>query len=424
MAVEGPGSTSNADGYFKEIYADNLENLVPEHSVFGQDIAFREKEKLGDSYHMPVRVRRGHGVTFAGPSSSMGAFTLNAARSGKMLDARVEGSTFVGREDISYKAVMSADSKRAFGNLFDDTVKDLMASTAFYRELCLLYGGGDIGVLGTEVDAADTDTEQQWDLTAASSCLGIFAQMEGALIDIYSAAGAKRNAAGTFELTGASIPDGSSQVRLTIKASDASELNNCAATDVVLPAGAKGEWFTGLETILKNDATLFNIDASVYSLWKANTHAVGGALTMDHVQKAAEKIVPRAGLGDLSCYVSVPTWRKLNSDIVGMRQFTEGGGVAELGAKEIRYHGPGGTIAIKSHPMLKAGLAMMGDPKGNARRVGASDITFELDGVPGAPPKFLRQLANKAGYEIRIAYDQALVIPRPAGWTVLTGITN
>ena len=66
----------------------------------------------------------------------------------------------------------------------------------------------------------------------------------------------------------------------------------------------------------------------------------------------------------------------------------------------------------------------MGDPKGNARRVGASDITFELDGVPGAPPKFLRQLANKAGYEIRIAYDQALILPRPAGWTILTGITN
>lgn len=422
MAIQGPGSGSNADGYFKEIYADQLENLVPEHSVLAQAIPFREKEKLGDSYHMPVRVRRAQGVTFAGPTESMSAFSLNDVVSGKMLDAQVAGSTFVGRESFAYKAVVSATSKgkQAFGDLFDDGVKDLLTSASFYRELSLLYGGGNIGVFGA--GGASSTANQDIVLTAATSAIGVWAQMEGAYIDVYSAdLSGKRNPVGTITVEGATESAG--VVTLTLKGSVGSEMANIIATDVAIPRGAKGEWFSGLEAICSNAGTLFNIDADKYPLWRANELAVGGALTMAKVQKAAAMIVPRAGLGELTCYVSVSTWANLNNDIVGMRQFDEAGGVAELGAQSIRYHGPSGIINIIAHPMLKGGISLLGDPKA-ALRVGATDLTFNLDGVDGSQPKFLRELVDKAGFEVRCLWDQALLLKRPAGWTYLTGIVN
>lgn len=420
-SIQGPGSGSNADGYFKEIYADQLEDLVPEHSLIAQTIPFREKEKLGDSYHMPVRVRRAHGVTFAGPATSMGAFALNDVVSGKMLDASVAGSTFVGREAFAYKAVISATSKgkQAFGDLFDEGVKDLMTSASFYRELCLLYGGGDIGVFNA--GGTDSTGSQTIVLKAESSSLGIWSQMEGAYIDVYNGASIVND--GSTILVEGATEDDAGVITLTLKGSNGSHMNAIAAGRTIVPRGAKGEWFAGLETILANAGSLFGISAATYPLWKANSLAVGGALTMAKVQKAAAKIVPRAGLGELTCYVSTPTWSNLNNDIVGMREFNEAGGVAELGAQSIRYYAPSGIINIVAHPMLKAGIALLGNPK-EAVRVGATDLTFKLDGVDGSQPKFLRELADHAGFEVRCLWDQALLLKKPAGWTYLTGIVN
>ena len=446
MAVEGPNASSNADGYFKEIYADNLENLVPEHSVIAQAIPFKEQEKLGDSYHMPVRVKRSQGVTFAGSGTGYTAFNLNDAISGVMKDTSISGSTYVGRETIAYKAVISATSKgkQAFGNIFDESVKDVLETASFYRELALLYGGGSIG----EFSMGGTGLlEKDMTLTAASSSIGIWAQMEGGFIDVWNKGAdglpstTMRNfisgTAETIEVTKASVASATGIVTLSLKASSTTAMDLIENGDLIVPRGAKvrdgtgvagdgaNEWFTGLEGILKNSGTFAGVSATTYPLWRANEVDVGGSakLTMSKVQEAAALIVPRGGLGDLKLYVSVDTWRTLNDDIVALREFNEAGGVAELGARSLRYYGPNGTIDVVTHPMLKGGIAMLGDPK-NAKRLGATDITFSLPSVSGQAPKFLRELSDKAGMEFRVLWDQCLLLPRPAAWCYIKGINN
>tara|TARA_R100000005_G_C4989911_1_gene197472 strand:- start:384 stop:1655 length:1272 start_codon:yes stop_codon:yes gene_type:complete len=420
------GDSSTADGYFKQIYGE-LSDTVPEHSVLAQDIPFQKKERLGDSYHFPVRLRRTQGVTYKSGTGSMGAFSLNAVRSGVMQDASVKGSTFVGRESFGYKAVLSATAAgpQAFGDLFDEGVEDLHSTAAFAREMSLLYGGSNIGKANTVgavtgAGSAGDPYRQEVTLHADSTAMGLWAQMEGALIDAYNPGmDTLRNASGGLVVIKAEDA-GSNTVQLTLEPSASAD--DVESGDVLVPHGAKGNWMDGLDKIITNSGSLFSISAATYPLWKGNSYAVGGALTMQKVASAAALIVPRAGAGNLKLYCSVPTWVKLNEELVGYRRIDTAGGVQKLGAEEIEYFGPNGLIRIKPHPMVKNGEAFLLDPS-KVKRVGASDITFNL-GVEGQADKFLRELPDAAGFEVRCLWDQGIIHPRPAATCKLTGITN
>jgi len=410
------GDTSTADGYFKELYGE-LADAVPEYSILAERVPYAKRERLGDSYHFPVRLQRAHGTTFQGGASSMGAFTLNAVRSGKMLDASVSGSSFVARESFGYKAVLSASSnKSAFGDLFDEGVSDLMNTASFFREACMLYGGTDLGEVASESTVGTTQTVT---LTVASSAMGLWSQMQGALVDIYAGA-VKQNSTGAASVTSVT-ENASNQVVIVLELAAAGDA--AAAADVLLPHGAYGQWFAGIDKILTNSASLFGIDAAANPLWKGNSHAAGSAaLTMAKLQSAASKIVQSSGPGDLVALTSVKTFENLNSDVAGLRRYVEASNTAELGVEGIKYHYSGGTIEILPHICVKAGEAFVGSLD-NIKRVGASDITFSL-GVEGQQERFLRELADASGFEVRVMWDQACIIPKPRGWCKISGIVN
>ena len=415
------GDTGTADGYFKQIYGE-LSNTVPSHAHLVKDIPFQKKERLGDSYNFPVRLQRTQGVTYQSGTTSMGAFELNSVISGVMQSAQVKGSTFVGRESFGYKAVLSATSAgpQAFGDLFDEGVEDLFNTANFALEMSLLYGGTDIGTVAAGPGSASgSPVRQEVYLTAATSALGLWAQMEGALLDVKTDSGAERNANGAVKLIKAE-DGGADNIKLTLELADAAD--EIQANDVFMPYKASGHWMNGIDAITTNTGTMFGINAATYPLWQANTFAVGGDLTVAKVNKAAALVVPRASEGDLKLYCSVLTWTKLNDDVAGLRRFNTGGGKAVIGAESIEYYGPNGVIEIKPHPMVKGGEAFLLDPS-KVKRVGASDVTFNL-GIEGQSEKFLRELPSHAGFEIRCLWDQGIIHPRPAATCKLTGITN
>jgi hypothetical protein len=417
MTVTG----ASAEGYFKEIYADKLEELIPEFSVLSEEVPFEERERLGDTYNFPIRTKRSHGWTMASGATSETAFQLNAVVSGEMKNASLAGSMFVHREAMAYKAVLKATEKgkAAFGDLFDDTVEDVINTASFMRELCMLYGGTDIGVLETDGAASAT---QSFTLTAASSALGLWAQMEGAKIDIRSANLATlRNATEDVTVNSVDI-DSSNRVVINVTG-DATELDNVIATDRIVPKGFYGNWFPGLDAITTNSGELFGINATTYPIWRANALALTGspALAMAHITKAAAPIVMRAGMRPLKCFIGTLVWADLNNDVAALRQFVDSqkAGV-ELGTQKITYYGPNGIIEIVPHPMIKTGEAFLGDTK-KMKRVGTTDLTFNL-GVEGQNSRFLRELENNAGFEFRCLWDQATVITQPRAWTKITGI--
>ena len=51
------------DGYFKNVYADTLSDVVPDFAVLGKMIPFRRQDKIGKDYLFPVQLTRSHGYT-------------------------------------------------------------------------------------------------------------------------------------------------------------------------------------------------------------------------------------------------------------------------------------------------------------------------------------------------------------------------
>lgn len=423
MAAE---STSTLDGWFKTRYADKAEKLVPEFVILPRYFKFNNKKKTGDTYQCTARVRRQFGWTWAGGATSGTAFALNDAVPGQTKPANVGGTEFVARAQIPYSVIKRAKtSEQAFGDSFDEIVQDMTEGAHFAREMNLLYGGTNIGAIGAvgAVGGASTAWTKDCVISVAEWAPGLWSQAEGMPIDVYTAGGVIRNTA--YGMTVSAInPDTRTITITSVEPTTSVEITAVAATDVILPKGAYGNWFTGLHTIAQNTGTLFGIDASVYSLWKGNTYSAGtAAATMAKFTKAVIPTVTRGGMGKVTFFCSTATWADLNNDHAALRRFSEStkSGL-NLGTDKITYYGPNGTIEIAPHPMVKQGYAY-GLQTNRWERVGSTDVTFDL-GVDGSQSRFFQQLSGNAGSEIRCYWDQALFCKANARQVVMSGIVN
>lgn len=416
--------TTSLDGYFKDRYGDK-QNLVPEYAILSDKVKFRTQDRIGESYQFPVKVQRGHGTTFNGGATVGQAFTINAVKSGVFKQASVAGTEFVLRDSISYGAASRARSEgpAAFGDAVDELYLDMAETAAFYRELTLLYGGDSIGTILTRTN--DSGTTQTFSVTKPSWAPAIWSQMQGGYVDVYDATlTTKRNAAGTMELTVINADPDTRQ--LTFVGAEA-EMDTIIATDVIVPRGANGNWFSGLKAILANTGTLFGISASTYTLWKGNQYSVGSAaLTMSKVQNLVTLAVARGLMEDVDILLSPFAWSDLNNDAAALRRFAESTKAGlDLGAKKIEYYGTnGGVIRLHPHPMVKAGDALC-VPLSRLRRIGSTDVTFELEGSGlSDKPAFFRPLTDAAGFELRCYWDQALIMTAPAKGVYASGIVT
>lgn len=427
MAVDG----STAEGMWKDVFGQ-LEGLVPDHSLLAKDIPYKERARTGDDYVFPVRVKRGHGVSFAGGSTANTAFTLAAVKSGQTKSATVAGASFVGRESFAYTAVARglSEGKQAFADVFADGVEDLHSTAGFYLEAMMLYGQTSFGTFN---EAGPNATTATLDLTVGSTAAGLLAQLENAYIDVYSdtAFGTKRNATNPIEVTGFTWDPGTGVGQLSL-AGTASDIDAIAVGDVLVPDGWYNSGhmsFAGLDKILTTvSGTFLGIDTGAYPVWAGTTYDVGtAAATFLKVIKAATSIANRAPALDepIKVYASPSTWTDFNNNHAALRRYTDStkGGV-DMGTKKITYYSnAGSSIEIVSHPMVKQGEAFMGHVS-QATRGGASDITFNLNKETGQNARFLRELADSAGFEIRIYWDQFMILRKPKTWLKMTNIVN
>ena len=401
------------DGYFKNVYADTLSDVVPDFAVLGKKIPFRRQDKIGKDYLFPVQLTRSHGYTWNGGVGAGSAFTLNPAISLEMQEASVTGSEFVLREKISYGAVSrSGGREESFGPVVDTVVMEMVNSAAFQREMCLLYGGGNIGTV-----AAPT-ANPVFTITAASWAAGLWAQMEKAEIDCFDVAGVKQNGVGPLVVD--KVDPVTRSITLT---GDAADLGNIAATDVFVPRGAQGNWFTGLDTILSNVGTLFGINAANYSLWQGNTYDAGGLpMSVGKLQSAMTRATVRGLMEDVTVLVNTWTWTDLLNDLQALRRYANDiRSEVETGSNSIKFYGMSGTMEIVPHPMVKASEAFI-VPLDQVYRIGSTDLTFRLPDA--GPDRFVRQLTDSAGFEIRAYFDQGIIVRAPAKTVKIANIAN
>jgi len=405
-------ATNTLDALFKEVYGDGAIRAVPDFAKLMKRVPFSKREKLGDQYVIPVVLQHEHGFSYGASGDS--DFALNAAVAGKVLKAKIAGSMIVLRSRLSYEDVFKASEAgaAAFESATSLVVDNMQRSFAKRQELAFIYGQQGLGIVLTNTAGALV-------LTAASWAPGIWSGMKDAILEAFdgiTGTDTQHNA----DLTVVSVDISAREV--TVSGTSAAVV----ATDYLFFKGARTatafKECAGIDKIMTNTGVLFNIDASLYELWKSNTRNVGGAITLLAILNGISDAVNMGLMEDACVYLAAIKWNKLNSDESALRRYgAELSERAKTGTKAIKYYSTNGATEMEAHPFVKEGEAfLVPNPAKRLVRVGATDITFRR---PGMSETIFRELDDNAGLELRAFADQAIMSQIPAHCTKYTGIT-
>lgn len=394
------------NGLFKEVYAKDLEDLIPDGVKLLQKIPFAKKEaSLGNFYHQPVVLGLEHGITFAG--SGEDAFNLNAPVAGQIKDAQVRGSQMVLRSVIGYASASrsSEGGAKAFKSATKFLVGNMLRSITKALEIRMLYGQAGLGAVASISGNDITVTTAEW-------APGIWAGAENMPIEIRSSSGTLR---GETVITAVDFDT----KKLSVQNMPAGVL----ATDVIWQKGSYGNEFAGAYKIITNTGSLFGIDAAQYTLWKGNTYsASSAALSFNKLDSAVSRAVEKGLDSDVMVIVNPRTWSDLLNEQAAKRMYDQSYSSmkSENGSKEIRFHSQNGMVEIVPSIYCKEGHAFVLSLD-EMMRIGSTDVTFRR---PGKGDEFFRELENAAGYELRAYCDQALFCHAPGRNVLITNIVN
>lgn len=413
------------NGLFKRVYADKINDIIPDGVKLVKDIPFVAKEKQnGALYIQAVTLGLEHGITFANGGD---AFALNDAVAGSVKDAQVEGTQMVLRSVLSYTAASrsAGGGEKAFADVTKYLVANMVRSMARKLEVELLYGAGDATVItgGLGYGQASAQSSTLVTINTAHWAPGIWSGSEGMIVDF------RQSSDGTSICTAAVASVDMSARTITLGSALTGSLNaiqtriTAADTVVIFPKGAYSKEFAGIHKILTNTGTLFNISATTYNLWKGIEHDCGGAAfsfnkLMAGLTKAAEK-----GLdSDVKVHVNPRTWTNLMTDQAALREYDNSYSSKEAhnGSGSLKFHGLTGMVEIVPNTYVKEGFAYALVME-ELVRVGSSDITFKR---PGQGGEFFKDLEQSAGYELRAYTDQAVFCSAPGKMVLFKSIVN
>jgi hypothetical protein len=404
MTTQNTASTISA--WLKEIYADSLQNLIPDGVRLVKAVKFAAGEKeIGDKYVQPVALTHEFGFTVGS-----GAFSLNDAVAATYAEAQIEGKNLLLRTQVSYDAMAKASSsKKAFMKWSEQVVGNMTASFTKRLEILHFYGGTSLGVVSANNAGALT-------LTTASWASGIWAGSEGMILEAFTAlsGGSQHNT----DLTVSSVDLVGRIVTVTGTSSAV------VANDYLFFKGFRGSEMNGIDKLATASSSIYNIDPSSYALWKGNSYSAGSAkLTFKKIQHAVALAVTKGCDEKVTVYCSAPTFADLNSDLSALQRMDSSyrKNKGEQGHESISFYGVNGEIEIVASIYVKEGEAFC-VPLAKLKRIGSSDVTMRMPGQ--SEDQLVLQMASNAGYEMRLFYDGNLFCERPAWLVKITSITN
>jgi len=420
---------------FKELYAEQVSNLVPEHEALLKSIPFVSADKQnGGDYVQPVILSRDHGVTYHGKNDQN--LKLEAPIAAMMDVASIRASSMTMRTILSYTAASRASGgPRAFVEATSYVVQSLTESFAAIIEQTHWYGGKGLVALGTFNDGAyfsasdvtanahdqsrgntfATSLEMQFPIKEWAPA--IWAGAEGMILDVYSSAGVKK---ATVEVE---------QVDILARRVKFSSAWTPATDDVLYRKGAKGLESLGVHAILSNVGTLFNIDASQRRLWQANQYDVAGNLSFEKVCEAVSQAYGRGLMGKMKLYVNSRVFATMFPDFntvkAPLQQFpgrvlqtSEETKNLEHGVNAIKFLINNIELTVVVSDYVKVGLAF-GIAEDCWLRVGSSQMTFKRPGTEG---EYFFDSSDYAALELRAFADEAIFCSKPARNIIFSGI--
>jgi hypothetical protein len=345
-----------------------------------------------------------HGFTWAGKDGDL--VLLNDQIAGQVKNAVVSGYELILRSAIPYAMITrSANSAGAFESATKYVVGNMMDSFTKKLEADLMCGQAGIGrVKNNETAGASVVVE----IDNAYFASGIWGGAEKMKVDFYSAltAGTLRNVA-SGDAAIASVDFDAKTITITTLT------GNLTAGDYIFFAGSYGKQMKGLHSIMTEATSLFGINPSAYSLFKATQYDPGSpsVLSFALVQKAIAAGVARGLKGDVICMVNPGHWDNLLTETTAQRMLDSSYKTEEylMGSKAITFYAQCGKVSIIPSIYVFEGFAYIFNPEVMAR-VGSTDITFNRPGFEG---KFFLDLPSYNGVELRALTDQSLFCAKP-----------
>jgi hypothetical protein len=366
-------------------------------------------------YHQPVILGQEHGFSYGGTDGE--AFSLNAPVASSVKDAQVQGYEFLLRSRLSYGAIArSMNSKASFESATKLVVANMLKSFAKRLEFMLFYGQKGLADVDNTSDVSGsvlTVPAGEWAPGHWSGAVG----MELVSIDISTPTDQDEIAVTAVDLDARAITFSGSLTN-TGSSTDARWFHKGA-----VDASGNSLEFLGLEAIMTNTGTLFNISSSTYDMWKSIEFSAGSAaLSFAKIQKAIARLVEKGRDSCVVCIVHPRAWYDLWTDQAALREYDQSykSEKMENGAQGLVFHSQNGKVEIRPCNYVKEQHAFI-LPLEEVMRIGSTDITFKL---PGSNDKFFRELTDNAGYELRAYSDQSLFTSSPARLAIITDIVN
>ena len=393
-------------GNYKQVYGDDIYSLIPESSRFIKRVPFEQKKKLGDFYHQPVVLTAEQGFTY---STSQTAFALEGNTPMASADAQLRGAQIAVQYRISQEAASRAiESAAAFKDATLLQYENVMDSFGKRLEIASLYGQKTLATFSTQADTSATTTTMTVDV--ASWAIGIWAGMENATFNFYNGASLISSGADSiFTLTTVDLDARTLLFTGTSTGTTALQAVAAGSLQVYFNTAYAGA-MSGIDAIITNTGTLFNISAATYALWKGNTKTLtSGQLTLQRIINAMAAPVGRGLQGEVDVYVSPLTWSNLATDLAAMRMYDGSYSNAKLdnGTQSIEYYYQNGKMNVISHLFCKQGDCFV-IPIKKFKRVGSTNITSVVPGKKLVNDDMFLMLPSNMGYESRMYTDQAI----------------
>ena len=394
----------------KQVFGDSVINLVPSFAKLSKEISFSKEKQTGRYFEQPVQMSLEHGFSYTNNS----VVTLNTEIAAGFLEAQVDGKEIILQTSVPHlQAAKMTSSQRAFAKAATIIYESMLASAHKRLEIGILYGQSAQGV-----GEVLTNTAGALVLTVASWSTGVWSGMKNAVLEAFApAGGVQRN--GDLVITDVNV----ALRQITVSGTSAAVV----VGDIVFFKGSRAGDMVGLEKIITNTGTLYNISAATEELWKGNTYSAGGAaLNGAKILATAAIAAGRGCAEDLVCVVSNSTFGNLAADAAALRVYDgKGRPDGENGADELAFYGPSGKVKVMAHMFCKDGEAFIFPPK-HCMRIGSSDIEFS---IPGAGPQegemnlwFVDPSTN--AQKIRLYSHQTVFVDMPAFTVKITAIVN
>jgi len=426
--MAGELTSAVAAGNIKDIFAKMTE-VRPIHAVLQENVEFDKQDQLGNLYKFPAV------LSFQGGSipSAFGSLPSSTIMSEGPLPAQIQYGQAQGY-NITTPMVIPFDMMAASSNgkkAAYATVPELIVLCAKMgaerdnelSNLCGQYGLGVVSVVGNENSITDAFLGAGYyrdiTFTAASWADGVFAGVDRHRFDFFDTTGATlRNSAGYTSII--SVTFNTYTARFFYTASGT--MGTVAATDVLWrrnfkTAGGTSEAQGLLSAFSATSGNVWGL-STTYSQWKANSYAVGGAMTFGKTAKGLQVAVSRSNLRKpMELYCSNQTWADLIRDLADLtRNSQPPPGMLKNGASKIEYSIQTGPIRVINHGYMPNGYAIA-FPEGTCRRIGATEPTMDIAGN-----ELSVMSTTTTGYQFNVFNNQAIINVMLGACTLFTGI--